>query len=97
MQLRAQLLKTGEVQRQLMKLQNELAGEGKKTERDRTYLAMLYIAGCNTKSACSTVIFPGKEEISSRTHSERLQVTLSALLTFNRRYSIAINLRPLVL
>lgn len=38
MQLRAQLLKTGEVQRQLMKLQNELAGEGN-AEYDRTYYA----------------------------------------------------------
>lgn len=40
MQLRAQLLKTGEVQRQLMKLQNELAGDFKKTESNRTYLTM---------------------------------------------------------
>lgn len=34
MQLREQLLKTGEVQRQLMKLQSELAGEGNTEEGD---------------------------------------------------------------
>lgn len=41
MKLRAQLLKTGEVQRQLMKLQNELTGEGS-TEDGRTYLTIQF-------------------------------------------------------
>lgn len=50
MQLREQLLKTGEVQRQLMRLQNELAGE--RRGRANTNAPSIYSSITPTKSSC---------------------------------------------